>query len=140
MANADIIAVDATSSIRPGGIDLKTFFDEIKSKYPNQKLMADCSTVDEAVYADELGFDYIGTTLVGYTKQSEHLKIEENDFEIIRDILSQVKNPVIAEGNIDTPQKAKRVLELGCYSVVVGSIITRPQVITKRFTDFMEDK
>ncbi len=102
--------------------------------------MADCSTVDEAVYADELGFDYIGTTLVGYTKQSEHLKIEENDFEIIRDILSQVKNPVIAEGNIDTPQKAKRVLELGCYSVVVGSIITRPQVITKRFTDFMEDK
>ena len=140
LANADIIAVDATSSIRPGGIDLKTFFDEIKSKYPNQKLMADCSTVDEAVYADELGFDYIGTTLVGYTKQSEHLKIEENDFEIIRDILSQVKNPVIAEGNIDTPQKAKRVLELGCYSVVVGSIITRPQVITKRFTDFMEDK
>lgn len=140
LANADIIAVDATSSIRPGGIDLKTFFDEIKSKYPNQKLMADCSTVDEAVYADELGFDYIGTTLVGYTKQSEHLKIEENDFEIIRDILSQVKNPVIAEGNIDTPQKTKRVLELGCYSVVVGSIITRPQVITKRFTDFMEDK
>lgn len=140
LANADIIAVDATSSIRPGDIDLKTFFDEIKSKYPNQKLMADCSTVDEAVYADELGFDYIGTTLVGYTKQSEHLKIEENDFEIIRDILTQVKNPVIAEGNIDTPQKAKRVLELGCYSVVVGSIITRPQVITKRFTDFMEDK
>lgn len=140
LANADIIAVDATSSIRPGDIDLKTFFDEIKSKYPNQKLMADCSTVDEAVYADELGFDYIGTTLVGYIKQSEHLKIEENDFEIIRDILTQVKNPVIAEGNIDTPQKAKRVLELGCYSVVVGSIITRPQVITKRFTDFMEDK
>jgi len=42
---------------------------------------------------------------------------------------------VIAEGNINTPQKARRVLEIGCYSVVVGSIITRPQVITRTFTE-----
>ena len=41
------------------------------------------------------------------------------------------------EGNINTPEKAKRVIELGCYSVVVGSIITRPQLITKSFTDVM---
>ena len=57
---------------------------------------------------------------------------------MIREILKQVKHPVIAEGNIDTPHKARRVLELGCYSVVVGSIITRPQIITKRFTDEIE--
>ena len=44
---------------------------------------------------------------------------------------------MIAEGNIDTPQKARRVLELGCYSVVVGSIITRPQIITQRFVKEM---
>ena len=44
---------------------------------------------------------------------------------------------MIAEGNINTPEKAKRVIELGCYSVVVGSIITRPQLITKSFTDVM---
>ena len=100
--------------------------------------MADCSTVDEAVYADQLGFDFIGTTLVGYTPQSQAMHIEADDFKIIRDILAQVKHPVIAEGNIDTPQKAKRVLELGAYSVVVGSIITRPQVITKRFTEVIE--
>jgi len=53
----------------------------------------------------------------------------------MKQVLKNVKSPVIAEGNIDTPQKAKRVLELGCYTVVVGSIITRPQVITKRFVD-----
>ncbi|MDU7411737.1 MAG: hypothetical protein E7L04_04495 [Anaerococcus sp.] len=41
----------------------------------------------------------------------------------------------MAEGNINTPEKAKRVIELGAYSVVVGSIITRPQVITKNFVD-----
>lgn len=135
----EIIALDATSSLRPNGVTLDEFYKEIKSKYPNQKLMADCSTVEEAIHADELGFDYIGTTLVGYTKQSQNCKIEENDFEILRKIISKVSNKVIAEGNIDTPQKAKRVLELGSYSVVVGSIITRPQNITKRFTDVMED-
>lgn len=101
--------------------------------------MADCSTVEEACFADELGFDYIGTTLVGYTKQSKHLKIEANDFKIIKEILSKVKNKVIAEGNINTSKKAKRVLELGCYSVVVGSIITRPQVITKSFVEAIEN-
>lgn len=134
----DIIALDATKQIRPGNKDIDTFFKMIKEKYPNQKFMADCSTIEEAIHADKLGFDFIGTTLVGYTPQSKKLHIEENDFEIIKTILATVKHPVIAEGNIDTPQKAKRVLELGCYSVVVGSIITRPQVITKKFTDFIE--
>lgn len=131
----EIIALDATVSLRPNGTTLDEFYYEIKSKYPNQKLMADCSTVEEAIHADKLGFDYIGTTLVGYTKQSENHRIEENDFEILREIISKVSNKVIAEGNINTPEKARRVLELGSYSVVVGSIITRPQNITKLFTD-----
>lgn len=131
----EIIAIDATASLRPNGTTLDEFYYEIKSKYPSQKLMADCSTVEEAVHADKLGFDYIGTTLVGYTKQSENYRIEENDFEILREIISKVSNKVIAEGNINTPEKARRVLELGSYSVVVGSIITRPQNITKLFTD-----
>lgn len=131
----EIIALDATVSLRPNGTTLDKFYHEIKSKYPNQKLMADCSTVEEAIHADKLGFDYIGTTLVGYTKQSENHRIEENDFEILREIISKVSNKVIAEGNINTPEKARRVLELGSYSVVVGSIITRPQNITKLFTD-----
>lgn len=134
----DIIAMDATISTRPGCISLDTFFKKVKEKHPKQLFMADCSTVEEAVHADELGFDFIGTTLVGYTSQSKGNQINADDFKIIRDILKKVKHPVIAEGNIDTPQKAKRVLELGCYSVVVGSIITRPQVITKRFTDVIE--
>jgi N-acylglucosamine-6-phosphate 2-epimerase len=134
----DIIAMDATISTRPGCISLDAFFKKVKENHSKQLFMADCSTVEEAVHADELGFDFIGTTLVGYTNQSKGNQINADDFKIIRDILKKVKHPVIAEGNIDTPQKAKRVLELGCYSVVVGSIITRPQVITKRFTDVIE--
>lgn len=135
----DIIAMDATKRLRPGKKGLKDFFSEVRKKYPNQIFMADCSTVDEAVFADEIGFDFIGTTMVGYTKESEGLKIEANDFEILRDILAKVKHNVIAEGNINTPKKCKRVIELGAYSVVVGSIITRPQLITKEFTKVLEN-
>lgn len=134
----EIIAVDATVSLRPGGQTLDAFFKEVREKYPQQLLMADCSTVEEALHADALGFDFIGTTLVGYTRQSEGSKIEENDFEIIRSIVRQVKHPVIAEGNINTPEKARRVIELGAFSVVVGSIITRPQLITRNFAEALQ--
>lgn len=134
----EIIAVDATGAVRPGGLSLDDFFHQIKEKYPDQLLMADCSTVEEALHADELGFDFIGTTMVGYTEQSKNDKIEANDFEIIRQILEKAKNKVIAEGNINTPEKAKRVVELGVFSVVVGSTITRPQLITKSFAEALD--
>lgn len=131
----EIIALDATSDIRPGGVTLDDFFRCLKETYPDQLWMADCSTVEEALHADELGFDFIGTTLVGYTEQSKGDRIEANDFEILRKIISSAKHRVIAEGNINTPEKAKRVIELGAFSVVVGSIITRPQLITKSFAE-----
>ena len=145
----EIIAMDATISKRPGGKTLDEFFKEVKAKYPDQLFMADCSTVEEALHADELGFDFIGTTMVGYTEQSKGDKIEANDFEILRNIhvyikdaegqiVAKAKHRVIAEGNINTPEKAKHVIELGAYSVVVGSIITRPQLITKSFVEEME--
>ena len=134
----EIIAVDATKNIRPGGIDLKTFYESIRKKYPDQLLMADCSTLEEALYADELGFDFIGTTLVGYTEQSKDIQIEQNDFSLIREILAKVKHRVIAEGNINTPEKVCKVMELGVYSVVVGSAITRPQIITREFVKALE--
>lgn len=131
----EIIAVDATGAVRPGGLTLDDFYHQIRDKYSDQLLMADCSTVEEALHADGLGFDFIGTTMVGYTPQSKNDRIEANDFEIIRKIVANAKNRVIAEGNINTPEKAKRVVELGVFSVVVGSIITRPQLITKAFAE-----
>lgn len=135
----DVIAVDATCRIRPDGKKLEEFYAEIREKYPQQLLMADCSTMEEMLYADQLGFDFIGTTLVGYTEESNGCQIEKNDFELIRELIKRVKHPVIGEGNINTPQKLKRVMEIGVYSVVVGSAITRPQLITKKFTDALKE-
>lgn len=134
----EIIALDATFDLKPGGKTLDGFYREIRAAYPEQLLMADCSTVEEALHADELGFDFIGTTLVGYTEQSRGLKIEADDFAIIRQIVAKARHRVIAEGNINTPEKARRVIELGAFSVVVGSIITRPQLITKSFAEALK--
>ena len=132
---AEIIATDATNSKRPKNEGIEDFYKEIREKYPNIKLMADCSTLEEAVRADKLGFDYIGTTLVGYTPQSKDDKIDADDFKILKEIIKSCDHPVIAEGNIDQPEKAKRVLELGALTVVVGGAITRPQNIAKKFVD-----
>lgn len=134
----DIIATDGTNSKRPKNEGLKDFYEEIRAKYPDIKLMADCSTVDETIMADKLGFDYIGTTLIGYTPQSKGDKIDADDFKILREIIEKVNHPVIAEGNVDKPEKAKRVLELGAFTVVVGGAITRPQNIAKKFVDCIE--
>ncbi len=134
----EIIAIDATKDLRPNGVALDEFYAQIREKYPNQLLMADCSTYEEAIHADELGFDFIGTTLVGYTDQSKDMKIEQNDFELIKEIVKNVKHNVIAEGNINTPEKVKRVMQLGVFSIVVGSAITRPQLITKTFVDALK--
>lgn len=134
----EIIAVDATCRVRPEGKTLDEFYREVRAAWPEQLLMADCSTLEEALHADELGFDFIGTTLVGYTEESRELRIEDNDFELFREILSRVSHRVIAEGNIDTPEKVRRVMDLGVYSVVVGSAITRPQLITRTFVDALE--
>ena len=134
----EIIAVDATCRVRPEGKTLDEFYREVRAAWPEQLLMADCSTLEEALHADELGFDFIGTTLVGYTEESRELRIEDNDFELIREILSRVSHRVIAEGNIDTPEKVRRVMDLGVYSVVVGSAITRPQLITRTFVKALE--
>jgi len=129
----DIIALDATKRKRPDGKSLQVLVKQIRAKYPKQLLLADCSTLEEAIYADLLGFDFIGPTLVGYTKESKNINIEENDFKLLKEMIQSVDAKVIAEGNINAPEKAKRSIEIGCYCVVVGSAITRPQLITRQY-------
>lgn len=137
-ADSDIIALDGTSDIRPGGLLLPELIKKIKDKYQQQLLMADISTVEEAVKAEKLGFDLIGTTLIGYTESTVGQKMYDNDFELLKQVVQTVKSPVVAEGNVLTPEMAKRCLEIGVYCVVVGGAITRPQQITERFVKHIQ--
>lgn len=129
----EIIALDARDALRPNGQTLADFVSAIRAKYPQVLLMADCATWQEMQTADALGFDFIGTTLVGYTPASKGQLIETDDFALIRQAVRELKAPIIAEGNINTPEKVRRVLEIGVFSVVVGSAITRPKWITEQF-------
>ncbi|HDS8975511.1 TPA: N-acetylmannosamine-6-phosphate 2-epimerase [Raoultella ornithinolytica] len=129
----ELIALDATARPRPGGQRLDALVAEIRAKYPSVLLMADISTAEEALTAQSLGFDCVGTTLYGYTAETEGHALPENDCGFFRDVLAAVNIPVVAEGNVETPTLAARCLELGAHTVVVGGAITRPQQITARF-------
>ena len=128
-----IIALDATDRARPGGESLATLVTRIRTRYPSVLLMADIATVDEAVTAQALGFDCVGTTLYGYTAQTDGHALPDDDCQFLKAVLAAVTVPVVAEGNVDTPERAARCLALGAHMVVVGGAITRPQQITERF-------
>ncbi|MCL6573813.1 MAG: N-acetylmannosamine-6-phosphate 2-epimerase [Bacillus sp. (in: Bacteria)] len=129
----DLIALDATDRLRPGGINLAIFMNQLKIMYPLQKWMADCATVEECIMAEQLGFDCVGTTMHGYTEDTLGKKLYSNEFEFLKDVVKAVNVPVIAEGNVITPEMAAQVLRYGAHAVVVGGAITRPQQITERY-------
>ncbi|WP_413535904.1 N-acetylmannosamine-6-phosphate 2-epimerase [Rahnella inusitata] len=131
----DMIALDATAHQRPGELQLAELVQRIRKEFPALLLMADIATLEEAQNAQTLGFDCIGTTLHGYTQETQGSKLWHDDFAFLRQVLAHCDTPVIAEGNVDTPEMAARCLTLGAHSVVVGGAITRPQQITQRFTD-----
>lgn len=129
----EIIALDATQRIRPDGLTISEVFPKIREKYPHQLFMADCSTFEEAETAEKLGFDFLGTTLAGYTSYTKERTLP--DFSLMTEILEKLKTPLIAEGGISTPEELREVMSLGAFSAVVGSAITRPLEITKRFME-----
>ncbi len=130
-AGADIIALDGTSRPR-GDNNLKQIIKFIKI---NKRLvMADVSTLEEGITARLLGADMISTTLSGYTLQSPEVS-NEPDFELLKGLVNSVDCPVILEGRIWEPEQVNKAFEIGAYAVVIGSAITRPQLITKRFVN-----
>ncbi|AKU79952.1 N-acetylmannosamine-6-phosphate 2-epimerase [Spiroplasma turonicum] len=131
VAKVDIVAIDATFRKRPNNTNLDDLFKLIKKNWPNQLFMADCSTSEEVIYASKLGFDIVSLTLCGNTMDTIHLKDKKNELNYIKNILTKIDKPFIAEGGIWTPTKVRELLNGGVYAVVVGSAITRPHLITK---------
>lgn len=136
---AEIVAMDCTCRKRPNDEKLVDILAICRKEYPNTLFMADTGDLQDVALANQLKFDLIGTTLHGYTQTTVGLDISNQDFSYLKDVLNVSEVPVIAEGKIDTPQKAKRVLSLGAYAVVSGGAITRPQEITKKFVDAIEE-
>ena len=127
-AGADVIAFDATDRPRPARVA------EIAAEIGRlgKVSMADISTLEEARQAVAAGADFVGTTLSGYTPYTANAAAP--DFALMRD-LAAAGIPFVAEGRIWEPAEARRALDAGAAFVVVGSAITRPDEITRRFAD-----
>ncbi|CAM3220181.1 N-acetylmannosamine-6-phosphate 2-epimerase [Paenibacillus lupini] len=130
-AGADLIALDATDQHRPGGQDFSALLEQIRSTFPDIPIVADVSTYEEGVRAMELKVDVVSTTMSGYTPYSTQM--EGPDIELVERLAGLSDVPVLAEGRIWTVDDMIRCFEAGAYGVVVGTAITRPQEITRRF-------
>ncbi|MGN0172173.1 MAG: N-acetylmannosamine-6-phosphate 2-epimerase, partial [Acutalibacteraceae bacterium] len=134
----DIVAVQGTSALRPDGKTAAQFIRQIKEKYPDQLLMADIATLEEAMACAEAGADFVGTTMRGYTPETQG--INDIDFDFIRRLAAECPAKIIAEGHIHLPEQAAKALDCGAFALVVGGAITRPAEITARFTAAIRDR
>lgn len=127
----DIIALDATNRTHPDGSSINDFFKEVRAKYPDQLFMADCSSPEEGMNAAEIGFDLIGTTMSGYTPYTKGTPLP--NFDMMEYLVKNCSKPVIAEGGIWCPADLKKAMDTGVLAAVVGSVITRPMLITQKY-------
>ena len=136
-AGAEIIALDCTSQITHEGHPAYELLPIVKKEIPEAIIFADVSNYEEAVRAVEMGADIVGPTLYGYTEATKH--IEQPDLREFARMCRDFKDKayVIMEGHIYSPEDAMKCIFLGAHSIVVGSAITRPHLITKRFTDLL---
>ncbi|MET3290620.1 UNVERIFIED_CONTAM: N-acylglucosamine-6-phosphate 2-epimerase [Brevibacillus sp. OAP136] len=144
-AGADIVCIDGSGSIKPDGKTTEQFIQTIKERF-DVPVMADVATAQEGVAAWRAGADLLATTLAGYEHYLQNPQnydpadnFRDPDYEIVRELSHQVSIPVLAEGRFWTPEQMIHAMELGAYSVVVGSAITRPQLITQRMARAVDD-
>lgn len=124
LAGADIVAFDATQRPRQSTVRRLVEVCHAQGKWA----MADISTLEEGQAAWQAGADLVGTTLSGYTPYSR--MGNGPDFALIRG-LAEAGITTVAEGHITSPSQARQALDCGAFAVVVGSAITRPDVITR---------
>ncbi len=129
-----IVAIDGTFRLRQG-LTGPEFIRYMKSKF-QVAVMADIATFEEGLACAAAGADCLSTTLSGYTPETAGNK-SDPDFRLLAKLVRHFDDqlPVIAEGRFSNPGQAQEAIKIGAWAVVVGTAITRPQTITKWFTD-----
>lgn len=131
-AGADIVALDGTRRPRPDGLSLAETVARLRES-TSALVMADCGSTEDARAAQAAGVDIVGSTLAGYT--GERPATDGPDLELLDEMLKVVTIPVIAEGRMHTPGHVVQALQRGAHAVCVGTAITHPASIARRFND-----
>ena len=128
-AGAAMIAIDATDRARDG----EALADLIAgiSRELALPIMADVATLAEGEAAAAMGCAVVATTLSGYTPNSP--RQDGPDFDLLAQLVARVSVPVIGEGRFTTADELAHAFALGARAVVVGTAITNPREITRRF-------
>ena len=86
--------------------------------------MADVDSVANGIGAAELGCDWVGTTLYGYTEVTADKSPPA--LALLPELRKELKTTVrlICEGGISSPTAARAALDAGADNVVVGTAIT----------------
>jgi N-acylglucosamine-6-phosphate 2-epimerase len=130
-AGADILAVDATLRPRPRGVTATEFIAALARELA-QPILADVDSIEAASAAREAGAAAVATTLAGYTAGDP--TPAEPDLELVARLAAELDCPVLAEGRYGSPQAVRAALEAGAFAVVVGTAITDPLALTRRFS------
>ena len=122
-AGADVVALDATERLRPDGQRLDDLIQRTRDQL-GAPLMADVDSVANGLRAAQLGCDWVGTTLYGYTEATAHQAPPA--WELLPELRQHLPAAtlLICEGGIASPQQARQALDGGADAVVVGTAIT----------------
>lgn len=131
-AGADIIAIDATLRDRPDGETVPKLIQQIHDQL-GKPVMADVDTLEAAIAAAEAGADIVGTTLFGYTANTQTEK--PPGFDLLAHMVQRLAVPAICEGGIASSEMARYALDLGAYAVVVGTAITGIDAQVRNYCD-----
>jgi N-acylglucosamine-6-phosphate 2-epimerase len=133
---AEIVALDATGRTRPDG---RTLAETVSAVHEQSQalVMADVASFEEGMAAVDAGADLVATTLAGYV--DEPAEPDGPQLELVSELAQALPVPVVCEGRIATPAEAKAAREAGAFAVVVGTAITRPQVIASGFIEAVEE-
>lgn len=129
-AGADIIAYDATARPRPSSREAVL----AAILGAGRLAMADSSSLEDGRIALIGGAAILGTTLSGYTVETEGLN-DGPDFALIKAFRQLGAGFIMAEGRINTPELAARAMAAGASAVTVGSALTRLEHVTGWFAD-----
>lgn len=128
-----IIAIDGTFR-KKGNFTGPEFINFVVNKF-DCKVMADISSVEEALECHDAGAHYIGTTLSGYVPGQKPSSHDEPDYELVSKLVSLKLSPIIAEGRIQNGEQAKKLIDLGVWAVVIGTAITRPRLVVQKIVN-----